>query len=338
MAMAVHLLGMRYARPLQVVGVLAGVALAVALVTRVGLAPVLDSISRLHWWQFALICLSYPLVLVADSLGWRYSFPRGSAPFTQLFLARAAGEAVNAASAVAPIGGEPLRVWLVRPWVPYEESVPSIIVAKTANTIAQVLFLALALVVALSTMDLERRLVLGMLGLLAFEVLAIAGFVATQMKGGMSGIGRLLQRLGMRGGAKSATRMDKMLGDYYRLHRGRLLASLSLHFAGRLLGVVEVLVILWSLGIGVSPLTGLSIEAIGSGVRFATFFLPGSLGVLEGANAVAFDALGLGAGAGLAFTLLRRARQAVWTVLGLAAIALARLRVRGRAAWSRPAG
>lgn len=59
------------------------------------------------------------------------------------------------------------------------------------------------------------------------------------------------------------------------------------------------------------------IEAVGSGVRFATFLVPGSLGVLEGANTGLFVALGLGASAGLAFSLVRRARQAVWIGLGL---------------------
>jgi uncharacterized membrane protein YbhN (UPF0104 family) len=326
---------MRYARPLQVLGLLAGLALAVAVFARIGLAPVLESIARIHWWQFVLICLSYTLVLIADSIGWRYSFPHQAAPFTQLLLARAAGEAVNAASAVAPVGGEPLRVWLVRPWVPYEESVPSIVVAKTANTSAQVVFLALALGLALVTLDLDRRLVLAMLGLLVFEVAAIAAFVATQVKGGMGKLGRLLQRFGLHGGAKSAAQMDRMLADYYRRDHARLFASFGFHFLGRVLGVAEVVVILWALQIPVSSLAAVAIEAVGSGVRFVTFFLPGSLGVLEGANAAAFEALGLGAGAGLAFIVLRRGRQVVWTALGLAAIGVARLRAPATA-YARP--
>lgn len=327
---------MRLARPLQVLGAVVGLALALWLVAHVGVETIFGAIGKTHWWQFVLICLAYSLVLIADSIGWHFSFPRGSAPFTQLLLARAAGEAVNAASAVAPVGGEPLRAWLVRPWVPYEESVPSIVVAKTVNTLAQVLLISLALGLALATLQLERSIVLGMAGLLVFEVLAIATFVVTQVWGGLSGIGRLLKRFGMSQGAKSAKRMDEMLVSYYTQHRARLVASLLFHFVGRTLGAVEVLVIMWSLRMPVTPIVALTVEAIGAGVRFATFFLPGSLGALEGANAAAFEALGMGAGAGLAFILLRRARQAVWIGLGLAAIALARLRAPHSAAWSRP--
>jgi hypothetical protein len=42
--------------------------------------------------------------------------------------------------------------------------------------------------------------------------------------------------------------------------------------------------------------------------------------VLEGVNAAAFEALGLTAAAGLAFSFVRRARQVVWVGIGLAVL------------------
>ena len=64
-------------------------------------------------------------------------------------------------------------------------------------------------------------------------------------------------------------------------------------------------------------MTATIIEALGTGVRFATFFIPASLGTLEGAYAAAFTAFGWTAGDGLAFSLVRRARQVVWIGVGL---------------------
>jgi uncharacterized membrane protein YbhN (UPF0104 family) len=71
------------------------------------------------------------------------------------------------------------------------------------------------------------------------------------------------------------------------------------------------------LGIPVSLVTALVIEAFGTAVRFATFLVPASVGALEAANAAAFAGLGLTASAGLAFSLVRRGRQVVWVVIGL---------------------
>ena len=74
---------------------------------------------------------------------------------------------------------------------------------------------------------------------------------------------------------------------------------------------------LWALDVRASVAVATLIEALGSGVRFATFLVPASLGPFEAANAAAFAALGFGAGAGLAFSLVRRARQAVWVAIGI---------------------
>jgi hypothetical protein len=93
---------------------------------------------------------------------------------------------------------------------------------------------------------------------------------------------------------------------------------------GWLLGAVEALVMLWALHVDGSMTTATVIEAVGSGVRFATFLVPASLGPFEAANAAVFAALGFGVGAGLAFSLVRRARQAVWIAIGIAVLVIMR--------------
>jgi hypothetical protein len=70
--------------------------------------------------------------------------------------------------------------------------------------------------------------------------------------------------------------------------------------------------------------TALVIEAFGSAVRFASFMVPANLGTLEGANVALFDALAMGGTAGMTFSLVRRARQIVWVLIGLVALALMR--------------
>jgi uncharacterized membrane protein YbhN (UPF0104 family) len=98
---------------------------------------------------------------------------------------------------------------------------------------------------------------------------------------------------------------------------------------------VEALAILWALGIDTSAVVATVIESLGSAVRFASFMVPASLGAFEGANAAAFAALGYGASAGLAFSFVRRARQAVWIAIGL--VVLAAMRAVDRRAATREA-
>jgi uncharacterized membrane protein YbhN (UPF0104 family) len=294
-----------------------GVALLGFLVYRVGAQPILETLRRLTWWQFVLVCVPYGVSAAADTLGWRFAFARDRAPFWRLYLARLAGEALNVAAAVGPVAGEAAKAWLVRRDVTYEESVPSVIIAKTTITMGQAIFLLIGLVLAWITLPLGSEILRGMLWLLALEILGVGGFVAAQVLGLVARAGRLLKFFGVIDDTAKAEALDRALRDYYTRQWRRFGLSLGFHLLGWLLAPLETVVILWALGVNASIVTAIVIETLGSAIRFATFLVPASLGPFEAANAAAFAALGFGAGAGLAFSFMRRARQVVWIVIGM---------------------
>lgn len=319
-------------RILKTVLLVVGIALLGVLVHRVGTVAILETLGRLTWWQFVIICLPYAAIMAVDTLGWRFAFARDRAPFRRLYRARVIGEALNIVTAVGSVGGEAAKAWLVREDVSYEESVPSVVIAKTTITIAQALFLGLGIVVAWSALDISSEILRAMLWLLAVEVLAVAGFFGAQVSGLVARGGRLLKAFGVIRDVAGAQKLDEALRGYYRTEWRRFALSVGFHLIGWLLGALEAVIMLAALDIETSMLTATAIEALGSGVRFATFLVPASLGAFEGANAAAFGALGFGAGAGLAFSFVRRARQAAWVVIGVLLALPSLLRSRRAAA------
>jgi len=157
------------------------------------------------------------------------------------------------------------------------------------------------IVFAWTSLDVDSQVLRGMLWLLVIEVAAVAGFFGAQLSGLVARAGRLLETFGVVDDASRATQLGEALRGYYRREWRRFGLSVAFHLAGWLLGALEAVVMLWALGIDASAVTATVIEALGSGVRFATFLVPASLG----------------AGAGLAFSLVRRARQVVWVVVGI---------------------
>ena len=296
----------------------AGAILLAVLIHRVGAEPILTTLRTLAWWQFILICLPYAVILAVDTLGWRFAFARDRAPFWRLYGARLAGEALNVVTALGSVGGEAAKAWLVRRDVSYAESVPSIVIAKTTIVIAQAIFLVIGIVLASTALDISGPVLRAMLWLLVVEVLAVGGFFGAQLAGLVRHGGRLLVWAGVTANAAAAEKLDASLRHYYRHEWRRFAASTGFHTLGWLVGAaLEATLMLWLLGVTTSVATAMVIEALGSGVRFASFMVPASLGAFEGANAAAFGALGFGAAAGLAFSVVRRARQVVWIVLGL---------------------
>jgi uncharacterized protein (TIRG00374 family) len=325
---------MKATRAVLLVG---GLVVLAFLVARVGIESVMSVLSRLTWWQLVLICLPYGLIMAVDTLGWRYAFISNPPPYLRMLAARTAGEAVNIVTALGSVGGEAVKVWLLRPAVSYDESVPSVVIAKTTSTMAQTLLLLVGLVLAVTTLTVAGDVIWAMLVLLGVELLLVGGFFVTQVAGLVRRAGRLLAWSGLIENASAAEDLDARLRRYYRENWCRFVLSVAFHFGGWLLGALEVLVMLYVLDIPVSMATATVIEAVGSGVRFASFLVPGSLGVLEGANTGVFAALGLGASAGLAFSLVRRARQGVWIGIGLIVLVSARLLATSAAPAERPA-
>lgn len=306
---------MRFVKPLLFI---AGSILLAVLIHRVGAEPILTTLRALAWWQFVLICLPYAVILAVDTLGWRFAFARDRAPFWRLYGARLAGEALNVVTAVGSVGGEAAKAWLVRRDVSYAESVPSIVIAKTTIVIAQAIFLIIGIVLAWTALDISGPVLRAMLWLLVIEVLAVGGFFGAQVAGLVRHGGRLLVWAGVTSNAAAAENLDASLRHYYRHEWRRFVASTGFHTLGWLVGAaLEATLMLWLLGVTKSVATATVIEALGSGVRFASFMVPASLGAFEGANAAAFGALGFGASAGLAFSFVRRARQAAWVLVGI---------------------
>lgn len=309
---------------------LAGVALLAVLIAENDPAAILAAIRDLSW-RLAVIALFPEVVVVAfDTLGWRYAFARDRVGLGRLFVTRMAGEAFNMVTPTASMGGEGIKVWLLRGRAPLHESLPSVIVAKTTITLGQGVLLLVGVALATRLDHADSRLLLAMQWLVGLEVLALAAFVLVQTRGLLGRGGRLLRRFGLsREGHALLGRADDGLAAFYRAHRARFALSIACHFVGWLLGALETYAILWFLGAPVSPVTAVVIEAFGTGIRFATFFIPASVGAFEGGNAAIFVALGLSPTLGISFSLVRRLRETTWVGFGLLAFALMRPRDSG---------
>ena len=230
-----------------------GAVLFAALLIRVGPEAVASLLAQLSWYLALIVVFPYGLMTTLDTLGWRFAFQRDAVPFRSLLAARLAGEAFNMTTPTASVGGEAVKAWFIRPYVPLAESLPSVVIAKTTITIAQALYLATGLVVAMTVLPRTSTLLQIMQWLLGLEILGVGGFVAVQVFGLLGAGGRVLQRLGLlapTGGAQLMGQMDSALAHFYRDQPGRLVLSVTCHYLGWVLGALEAYLILWALGLG----------------------------------------------------------------------------------------
>jgi uncharacterized membrane protein YbhN (UPF0104 family) len=161
---------------------------------------------------------------------------------------------------------------------------------------------------------------------IAERAIAVAGVIAVAVAlAPRLGLFRLIERLVIRFGEERAW---SGLGDLTGLHEAvlalyrqprRLWACGAWHLAAWLLGTVETYVALAVLGLEPTWGEAFVIDSLGQGIRAAGFAVPGALGVQEGGYILVCALFGIPSEQALAFSTLRRIREAALGLPGLVA-------------------
>jgi putative membrane protein len=301
---------------------ISGVILFVFLLHELGVRTVVMNL-RLVGWGIAPIVLQEILAYTANTFGWRAAFssPRPQIPFARLLAARIAGDAVNYLTPTATLGGEFVRTRYLNGEAESTSLVASVAVAKLSQTIGQITFVVVGLVFVLDDTPLpaavRRGLLAGLAGLIALTVVLIVG----QRRGMFAPMLRFAHRLGLPERAPAlARRLQRLDEEIARFHgdaNGALLLSSASFCIGWALGVLEIYLILWFLGVPVSVHRALTIEVLSVAIDGILFFVPAKVGTQEGGKVLIFTILGLDPGKGLALGIVRRIRELTWALIGM---------------------
>jgi len=308
---------------------LGGITLFTFLVWNVGLGEVLKYVRQIGW-QAPFLLLPYLGVALCDAKGWAYAIPPTSparrAPLWRISLARLAGEAINNLTPTANVGGEPVKVYMLRAHgLTTDAGLASVVAAKTALTVSQIAFILLGLPFFLYRLGWVQAWwwVLGPLLGLAYGFVIL--LVRWQRRGLMSMAVRGLRRLFPRWRrimpwGERAERIDAHLLSFYDGNLRGFLASILYHFFGWLLGAVEVWFFFHLMGVSVTLIDSLIIESMVQPMTAAGIVIPGSLGVQEAGGVFLCRLLGVDEGAGFTLMTIKRVREAVYNLIGLTVI------------------
>ena len=133
---------------LKLIFLIVGLVAVIGIILHIGPEPILLATSRIGSWGMTLILLPMILVYGLEAFGWRLTLGRLAkrVSFLRLFAIRMAGETVNVTTPTAYVGGEPLKAYMIRQYgVPMVDALASVVTAKTAMTLAQIVFILVGL-------------------------------------------------------------------------------------------------------------------------------------------------------------------------------------------------
>jgi len=252
-------------------------------------------------------------VTLVVALGWHSCYAAaqrilyaGRIRWRTLLWARLAAEGYN--SLFVGVGGEPFRIRYLSRFVPSGEVAATVIRDRVLDPSIGYVFSAAFLIVGSARFALPAALRGSLLVYAGVtSILGLAGMllVLTPLPGRIGGA--ILRALG-----RPPTESPQPLP------LGTLLRLLPWYVGGKVLGLVEIAVLLWILGLDHSVARVGFIDGALNAAGTLAFPLPQAVGVYEGTSLYLFELFGFPGPAGVAFGLVRRARMLVISFTGVA--------------------
>jgi hypothetical protein len=301
---------------------LAGLALLVWVVARVGAAEILANVHQVGWGIAAIVGIG-GLRFLLRAVAWRLCLdsPRDLS-VRDAFEAVICGDALGNLTPLGPIVGEPAKAAFVRGRVPLGPALAALAVENVLYTLSAAAMIAAGMIVLLATFDLpagssgSAMRGIGEAAIAATIVLfAAALWMLWRQPALISRALGVAPRLGRH--ADRIRDLETQIYSFASRHRARLPTLAAAEIGFHALGVAEVYLTLWLLtGAQPSLMTSFLFETANRLITVVFKFVPLRLGVDEAGTAGFATIIGLEASTGLSLAIVRRVRVLFWAAAG----------------------
>jgi putative membrane protein len=294
-----------------VIAALVGLGILAYLIFYVGIGAVYAAATKVGWGGFALICgLGLGLFALLGT-AWFAVIPSQFRPRLATFVwGRAVRDSAAEVLPFSQVGGFVIgaRAVMLR-GVSAPLAFASTIVDVTTEMTAQVAYVLIGIAILVARVPKSASsdwlantamiaTFVGALGAIAFLVVQKRGFAYIE---------KTAERFLPKAAAQAGAIQDVM--ESIHASPLRLFLSICIHLGGWFASAFAAYVIVRLMGIRVSFVSMVSIEALLCAIRSAAIVVPNALGVQEAAYAMLMPLFGLAAPVGIALSLLRRARD-----------------------------
>lgn len=287
-----------------------------------------QNVKRAGYW-FPAVLLLWVVIYAINALSWYIIIKDGKhspVSFRRVYKLTISGFALNYATPVGLMGGEPYRIMELTPYVGVNKATSSVILYVMMHIFSHFCFWFVSCLLFILLEPVSSAMAVFLIIVTAVCLLAIYFF----MKGYKNGMAvrslRLLTYLPfVKSWAKrfiaekedDLRKIDEQIAALHHQRKTTFYSSLGLEFLARVVGCLEVYFILNILTQDVSFFSCVLIMAFTSLFANLFFFSPMQLGAREGGFAIATGSLAIPEAFGIYTGLITRLRELVWIIIGV---------------------
>ena len=301
------------------------------LVAQIGITELTADAARTGLMFVPIVAL-YALVYACSALAWQLTMagdPQRPS-YWRTYAVLISSGALNFLTPLINAGGEPYRVAAMAPWLGKRRAAGSVILHRMLHSFTYVLVWLTAVLLAFPLLPRGTPLIVWvLLGVVLVLILGIIVLFVSALRRGM--LERILNwmqrapfvnRLAVKVEPHRALliELDRQITDFYHRSPRRFVQAIALEYLSRCIFMVELVLIVASLGFGIDYLRAFSIGGLEAIVSNALFFVPFEVGAREGAFFLLFKLFGMDPQVGLYTSIVGRVRDFAWIAGGLVLI------------------
>lgn len=315
---------------------LIGIAFLAFLIYKIGIDVVWDNIKQTKWWFFAIVGI-WGVVYLINAVSFHTIVKDGSeestkVSFLKIYKLTISGYAINNITPFGLLGGEPYRIMKLKPTLGIQKATSSVLLYMMMHFVSHFIFWMLSiplLFMVVPNISLSLRIILGIGGVASLLLLYWSftvyskGFIvkALTILSKFPFVGKKV-RTYYRVHEEKIKQMDFLIADLYKNRKKDFIKSLSIELLSRYVQCIEIIFMLFAIGVPITFSKSVIIESIQSLVGNLFFFMPMQLGAREGGFLIVFGILSIAAAHGIFVSLSLRIRELIWSAIGLGLIKL----------------
>lgn len=318
-------------KSVRIVIFLLGLAVFSYLVTDYGVANIVGKIQETGWWFLPIVAI-WAAVYFFNAWAWFVILGDAAkrVPFKAILALTVSGFAINYITPFMNLGGEPYRVMSLRAELGTPRAVSSVILYNMVRMLSHFFFWLGAVVLALAILPLSFVTGFVLVVTTILVLFLIAFFYARHRRGifesllGYFSRSRLLRSLNgkLQEQRDPLLQIDEQIKHLYHERRGAFYGSIGLEFVARMIASLEFYFIGFAIGLNLSFLDAIYINAATSLILNLLFFVPFEAGTREGGLYLVMDSLRYPPGIGIYMGLVNRLRELFWILIGLILVQL----------------
>jgi hypothetical protein len=313
-------------RKFRVIAFAGGLGLLTWLVLRSGPKRLLGDLRDVGWWMAALLGIAaLQNGLRAAALRLALGDDRRKFSLGSMYLVLMVSEAVQFAAVAGLLFGQAVKGWLLARRVSGPRAVSTVMIDVLLYYLTAAVFCLLGIGLFFWLYPVGRGArELGIVG--AAIVMGAIAFGALAFRRRWLRMSRLVKPLARWGIVRRpetidrASDIDTQLFDFHERHPMAFRGILAIDFATHFLWALEVMIILWLLGLGVNYPAGIVVEGLTKLVDIGGALIPGDIGIYQGGAGLIFRAIGYTVATGVAIGVIRQLRSILWAGIGFLAL------------------